>query len=256
MTLLDSLILGVLEGFTEFLPISSTGHLILASELLQLPETAFLSTFMIAVQVGAILAVVITYWRSFLNLEILKRLLVAFIPTGIIGFLLYSLIKSYLIGNEYVVVVALFVGGVALIAFELLHKENKATEEGIGRIRYRDALLVGVFQSFAIVPGVSRSAATIVGGLLLGLRRTTIVEFSFLLAVPTMLAATGYDVLKNAGTFTGENLGLLTVGFLASFIVALFSMKFLLAFVKRRNFIPFGIYRIVIAVLFVVVVLL
>jgi len=255
MTLLDSIILGALEGFTEFLPISSTGHLILAAELLGIPSTEFVKSFMIAVQLGAIAAVVILYWKKFLDIEVIKRLIVGFIPTGIIGFTLYQVVKDYLIGNSLIVVTALFVGGIALILFEFMHKESEDEAQEIRTLPYKQVALVGVFQSLAMIPGVSRSAATIVGGLLLGMRRTTIVEFSFLLAVPTMVAATGYDILKSYDSFPTDGLELLAVGFVVSLIVALLSMRLLISFVKKHTFVPFGIYRIVLAALFFLFVL-
>ena len=250
MSILDSIILGLVEGLTEFLPVSSTGHLILAGELLQIPQTEFLKSFDIGIQLGAILAVVALYFRSFFDIELIKRLLIAFIPTGVIGFTVYPVVKSYLLGNEAVVLWALFLGGAALIAFELLHTEQVEASDEVSTITYKQAALVGLFQALAVVPGISRSAATIVGGLLLGLHRTTIVEFSFLLAVPTMIAATGYDILKNASSFSGDNTSALAVGFVTSFVVALLAIKFFLSFVRTHSFIPFGIYRIVIAVLF------
>ena len=251
MTWLESIILGVLEGVTEFLPISSTGHLILASTLLEIPPSTFLSSFQIAIQLGAIAAVVALYWRVFLDPHLLMKLFVAFVPTGLVGVLVYPYVKGFLLGNAFVVVVALFVGGIALIAFELLHKEPAETRA----ITWRQAVVVGAFQAIAIIPGVSRSAATIVGGLLVGIRRTTIVEFSFLLAVPTMMAATGYDLLKSADTFAFDQFGLLALGFLTSFAVALVSMRLLLRVVRRFGFIPFGIYRIVLAAAFFLIVL-
>lgn len=256
MALLDALILGALEGFTEFLPISSTGHLILAGELLGLPSDEFVKSFMIAVQLGAIAAVVLLYFKKFLDIEVIKRLIVGFIPTGIIGFTLYQLIKDYLIGNSYIVVAALFLGGIALIAFEYFHKESEEEPADIRSLPYKQVALVGLFQSVAMIPGVSRSAATIVGGLLMGMRRATIVEFSFLLAVPTMAAATGYDILKSFDSFPTEGFGLLAVGFVTALVVALLSMKLLIGFVKKHTFVPFGIYRIVLAVVFFLFVLL
>ena len=255
MTYLDSIILGALEGFTEFLPISSTGHLILASELLGIPSTEFVKSFMICVQLGAIAAVVLLFWKKFLDIEVIKRLIVGFIPTGIIGFTLYQLIKDYLLGSTYIVVAALFIGGIALIVFELLHKESEEEPADVRNLPYKQVALVGLFQSVAMIPGVSRSAATIVGGLLLGMRRATIVEFSFLLAVPTMAAATGYDILKSFDSFPTDGFGLLAVGFVTSLIVALLSMRLLISFVKKHTFIPFGIYRIVLAMLFFLFVL-
>lgn len=255
MTWLDSIILGVLEGVTEFLPVSSTGHLILASQLLGIEPSTFLSSFQIAIQLGAIAAVVLLYWKSFLDFRFLTKLFVAFVPTGLVGFLVYPYVKGFLLGNSLVVVASLFLGGIALIVFELFHTERAESLEGAKQITYRQALLVGCFQSIAIIPGVSRSAATIVGGLLVGMRRVAIVEFSFLLAVPTMVAATGYDLLKSADAFAFDDIGLLALGFVTSFAVALLSMRFLLALVRRYTFIPFGIYRIVLAIAFFLIVL-
>lgn len=255
MTWLDSIILGVIEGVTEFLPISSTGHLILTSELLGLEPSTFLSSFQIAIQLGAIAAVLALYWKRFLDIPFLTKLFVAFLPTGLVGFLVYPYVKGYLLGNLNVVVASLFFGGVALIVFELLHKEKPESLEGSREITFKQALLVGAFQSIAIIPGVSRSAATIVGGLLIGMRRVAIVEFSFLLAVPTMVAATGYDLLKSADTFAFDQFGLLALGFVTAFLVALLSMRFLIQIVRKHSFIPFGIYRIVLAAAFFFIVL-
>jgi undecaprenyl-diphosphatase len=254
MTLLDAIILGIVEGTTEFLPISSTGHLILASKLLGLSQTDFQKSFEIAIQLGAIASVVILYWRRFLEPAVLIKVLVAFIPTGLIGFALYRVIKTYLFESDAVVLWALGLGGVALIIFELLHREKEDAVDDVASISYSTALLIGVFQSLSIIPGVSRAGATIVGGLILGLTRTAIVQFSFLLAVPTMLAATGYDLLKNASSFAPEQFGVLAAGFISSFVVALLSIKFLLAFVRTHTFIPFGIYRIVAALAFALLV--
>lgn len=250
MTPLEAVILGAVEGITEFLPISSTGHLILASSLLHIRPSEYLKTFEIAIQSGAILAVVVLYFKSFFNIEILKRIIIAFIPTGIIGFALYGFVKTYLLGNQMIVVAALAIGGLLLIAFELLHREDEGAVESIENITYRDAAFVGLFQALAIIPGVSRSAAAIVGGLLLGVRRVAIVEFSFLLAVPTMAAATGYDILKSAHLFTVDQAFTLAVGFIVSFLVALGAITFLLSYIRRHSFIPFGVYRIAVALLF------
>ena len=250
MTLLQSIILGVVEGITEFLPISSTGHLILASRLLGLAQTDFQKSFEIAIQLGAIASVIVLYWRQFLVPAVLGRVLAAFVPTGLIGFALYHVVKTYLFGSDTVVLWALGLGGVVLIVFELLHQEGEDAVGDVASISYSKAVLIGLFQSLSIVPGVSRAGATIVGGLILGLSRSAIVEFSFLLAVPTMLAATFYDLLKNASSFMPQQFGVLAAGFISSFFVALLSIKFLLAFVRTRTFIPFGIYRIAIALAF------
>jgi undecaprenyl-diphosphatase len=252
---LQAVLLGSLEGFTEFLPISSTGHLILASTLLGIPADAGHTSFLIAVQLGAICAVLARYWRRFLDVPFLQKLFVAFLPTGLVGFLVYPFVKGYLLGNPYVVVGALALGGVALIAFERFHREREDAPESPTAITYPQALLVGLVQSIAIVPGVSRSAATVVGGLAAGMRRTAIVEFSFLLAVPTMLAATSYDLYKSAHTFSADDAGMIAIGFSTAFVVALLSMRVLLALAKRVSFTPFGIYRIVLAILFYLIVL-
>ncbi len=250
MDIWHGIVLGIIEGVTEFLPISSTGHLILFGNLLKIPSGEFVKSFDIIVQLGAISSVIFLYWKTLWNLETIKKLLVAFIPTGIIGLALYKVVKTYLMGNEHVVLWALLLGGVCLIVFELWHKESESAVVDIGAISYRQALVIGLVQSIAIIPGVSRSAATIVGGLLLGLKRSVIVEFSFLLAVPTMLAASGLDVLKNYSKFSTDQFGVLLVGFIVAFITATFSIKFLLRYIQKHNFIPFGVYRIVVAIIF------
>lgn len=265
MEIWQSIILGIVEGITEFLPVSSTGHLILAGDLLRIPESAFSKSFDIVIQLGAILSVIILFWHKLWNIEIIKKLIVAFIPTGIIGLLFYKIIKTYFIGNTDLVLWSLFVGGIFLIIFEIWHKRKNDKEEGREMadsaqmsqknstdISYKQALSIGLFQSISIIPGVSRSAATIFGGLFLGLKRTVIVEFSFLLAVPTILAASGFDLVKNYSSFSFDQFGTLAIGFIVSFIVAIFSIKFLLSFVKNHTFIPFGVYRIIIGLGFLV----
>lgn len=251
MDIFHSLILGVVEGITEFLPVSSTGHLILTGQVMGLPETEFLKSFYIAIQLGAILSVVVLYWRALLlDMDVLKKVIAAFLPTAVIGLILYKLIKQYLLSNDLVVVWALLIGGILLIAFEAWHKEADGSIDEVKNISYKQAMLIGLFQSLAVVPGVSRSAATILGGLFLGLKRKTIVEFSFLLAIPTMAAATGLDLLKSAYSFSGQQFILLGVGFGVSFVVAILSIKFLLHFIKKNNFMVFGFYRIIVAVVF------
>jgi undecaprenyl-diphosphatase len=254
MDLLTAGILGIVEGITEFLPISSTGHLILAAQVLKLSQSNFLKSFEIIIQLGAILSVVVLYFKSLvLDIKTIKKVAAAFIPTAIIGFILYKLVKKVLLGNSHIVVWSLFIGGAVLIVFELLHREKQDAVEDVSSISYSQAVLIGLFQSIAIIPGVSRSAATIVGGLLLGLKRKTIVEFSFLLAVPTMLAATVLDLSKNINSFAPGQFAFLSVGFITSFVVALLSIKFLLAYIQKHNFIPFGIYRILVSIVFILI---
>jgi undecaprenyl-diphosphatase len=252
MTFLSAAILGLIEGLTEFLPISSTGHLIIAGKLLALPSTAFLSSFDIAIQSGAILAVVYLFAGKLLsNKHLLGKVTAAFIPTAIVGFVIYKLFKTYLAGNLMVTIAALLVGGIFLIWFERYYRDNDREEAAFGleKLNYGQAMLIGLAQALAIIPGVSRSAATIIGGMALGLSRQAVVEFSFLLAIPTMLAATAYDLYKNAGTFAPDQFGYLAVGFAISFAVALWSVKFLIRYIQKNDFTAFGYYRIIVAIL-------
>ncbi|PIR88350.1 MAG: undecaprenyl-diphosphatase UppP [Candidatus Harrisonbacteria bacterium CG10_big_fil_rev_8_21_14_0_10_44_23] len=253
MTFFTVAILGIIEGITEFLPISSTGHLILASHVLKIPSSSFLTSFEISIQLGAILAVVFLYWKTLTtNKDVILKIITAFIPTAIIGWFLYPVIKHYLLGSSTIVLWSLLAGGVALIIFEFSHREKESSIAKIKDLSYKKAFVIGLFQSIAIIPGVSRAAATIVGGLILNMRRRTIVEFSFLLAVPTMAAATGLDLLKSSAQISGNEFMLLAVGFFIAFAVAVASIKFLLRFIKNNTFIAFGIYRIVLAVLFLI----
>lgn len=256
MDILQAILLSVVEGISEFLPISSTGHLVLTSELLHIPQTEFVKSFEIIIQLGAILAVVILYWKKYLtSIRVWERILIAFIPTIVIGFTLYELVKDVLLGNSMITVLALFVGGVALIILELLYKERDHHADSIEHLTRKQAFLIGIFQSISIIPGVSRAAATIVGGLYVGAKRKPAVEFSFLLAVPTMLAAATLDIVKTKAEFTQNELLLLLVGFIGAFITALFAIKFLVNFIKNHTFIPFGIYRIILSILFFLFVL-
>jgi undecaprenyl-diphosphatase len=252
MNIATSVILGIVEGFSEFLPVSSTGHLILAGKLLGLAASDFVKSFDIAIQLGAILSVVVLYWRHLLvDMETIKKVTVAFVPTGVIGFVLYKIIKNILLGSTAVVLWSLFIGGIILIVFEMRHRERIDATGDFTEITYRQSFLIGIFQSLAVIPGVSRSAATIVGGLILGMKRKLIVEFSFLLAVPTMLAATVYDLYKNGAVFSASQFNYLATGFLISFVVALASIKLLIHFVQNHTFILFGIYRIVLVLIWV-----
>jgi undecaprenyl-diphosphatase len=243
-----AVILGVVEGITEFLPVSSTAHLILASRALGVRETEFLKSFEIIIQLGAILSVVVLYWRKFLDFELLKKLVVAVIPTGVIGLTVYKAIKGYLLGNVTVVLLALVIGGVALLLFSRMQR-TPDRETDFREITYGKAFLIGLFQAIAVIPGVSRSAATIVGGSLIGVSKRTIVEFSFMLAVPTMLAASGLELIKNRSALQG-NMGVLAVGFVVSFITAIIAIKSFLGYIKNRDFSLFGWYRIALAVVY------
>jgi len=255
MTILHNIILSIVEGITEFLPISSTGHLILASKVLDIVQSDFVKSFEIIIQLGAILSVIVLYFKKLFNVETIKRLIVAFLPTAVIGLAMYKIVKKFLLGNLTVVVWSLLIGGVLLIVLELWYKRQKhdisEIDSEIVLPNYKQSFLIGLVQSVAIIPGVSRSGATIAGGLLMRMSRKSIVEFSFLLAVPTMVAASGLDILKNYQVFTASNIWSLVVGFVSSFIVAILGIKLLLGFIRKYDFIPFGVYRIVIALIFI-----
>jgi undecaprenyl-diphosphatase len=251
MSVIHVLILSAIEGLTEFLPISSTGHMILVSKLLGITETNFVKTFEIVIQLGAILAIVVLYFKKFISsFNLIKKLLVAFIPTAIVGFTLYPLIKGVLLGSSAITLNALFWGGVAIIAVEWFLKRKKVGAKKESEVTYRQALIIGTFQSLSVVPGVSRAAATIIGGLLTGLDRETATEFSFLLAVPTMVAATGLDLYKSRHMIAQGGFLTLFVGTVLAFFFAIVAVKFLINYVKKHDFTAFGIYRIILAVLF------
>ena len=249
MTGLEAGILGIVEGLTEFLPVSSTGHLILVSELLQIPQTEAHKAFEVAIQLGAILAVACLYWRKLLvRSDLLLKLAVGFLPTGIIGLMLYKLVKNLF--DASVVSISLIVGGIAFFVMEYYLKEHKPTIHDVGDVSYRAAFTIGLVQCVSMIPGVSRSGATIIGGLLCGMNRTAAAEFSFLLALPTMLAATCFDLFKNSAAFQGGDWDNLLIGFIVSFIFSIIGIKVLIRFVANHTFIPFGIYRIIVGALF------
>ena len=238
-----------MEGLTEFLPVSSTGHLILVSSLLGIDQSENHKSFEIIIQLGSICAVIALYFnRFFTGWRTLLKLAVAFLPTGIVGLLLYKHIKTLFAADT--VAYMLIIGGVVLIVIELFFKPKNTTDQ----ISFKTALMIGVAQCFAMIPGTSRSAATIVGGLLCKLDRRSAIEFSFMLAVPTMLIATGYDISKNISAFNGSDLTNLLIGFIAAFVVAMIAIKGFLRFIAQFNFIGFGIYRICVGALFLLIV--
>ncbi len=251
MNLIHVIILSLTEGLTEFLPISSTGHLILVSRILSLESSSFLKTFEIVIQLGAIMAIVVLYFKKLISsLNLLKKLFVAFLPTAVVGFTLYPLIKDFLLGSSAVTLNALFLGGIALIAIEWFLKRKKTEVKKPSEITYRQAILIGTFQSLSVIPGVSRAAATIMGGLLTGLDRETATEFSFLLAVPTMFAATLLDIYKSRQMIAAGGTLTLFVGTVLSFLFAIIAVKFLIGYVKKHDFTAFGVYRIILSILF------
>ncbi len=252
---LHAILLGIVEGISEFLPISSTGHLILTGKLLSIPSSEFVKSFEIAIQLGAILAAVVLYWKKLVHSrKTMINVLAAFIPTAIIGLAVHAIAKKFLLGNDMVVVWSLLIGGLVLIAFERWHGEGETTKD-LEAVTLKQSVIVGLFQAIAIVPGVSRSAATVVGGMLFGMRRSVIVDFSFLLAIPTMAAATGLDLAKSGYSFTGNEWMALGIGFVVAFVTALVAIRWLLSFLKSHTFAPFGVYRIVAAIAYAAVML-
>lgn len=251
VTTIEAIVLGIVEGLSEFLPISSTGHLILASALMKLKQTDAHKVFEVTIQSGAMLAVVYIYRRQLASSsDLLKKICFAFLPTGVLGYLLYKLVKSFF--QPSLVSVMLIVGGIAFIAIERWIKDRPVAVASLDGISYRQAFAIGLIQSLSMIPGVSRSGATIMGGLSVGLNRKDAAEFSFLLALPTMLAATVFDIYKNYAVFNMGDWQNILFGFVTSFVFAVIGIKALLRFITSHTFIPFGIYRIAAGVLFLI----
>lgn len=252
MSILESIIIAIIEGITEFLPVSSTGHMIMASSLMDIHENPFVKSFEIIIQLGAILAIVIMYAEQFLkSLSIYFKLGLAFLPIAVFGFLGYDFIKNVLFG-PLVVAIAIIVGGIVLV---LVDKQVVAKESEYAKVEdisYKHSFFIGLLQCFALIPGISRAAATIVGGVFNGLDKKQATEFSFLLAVPTMLAAAGYDLLKTPVNFTNNEFLILAIGLVVAFITAWIAVKVFLKFVENYGFKHFGYYRIVMGIVFLI----
>jgi len=247
MTVFEAIILAIVEGLTEFLPVSSTGHMIIAQNVLGIEDSPFLKAYIVNIQFGAILSVVVLYWKRFFQtMELYYKLFVAFLPAAVIGLIASDFIDSML-ESVLVVAVSLFIGGLILIFVDKWFKNPKKDQE----ITYKNALIIGFFQCLAMIPGVSRSAATIIGGMTQKLDRKTAAEFSFFLAVPTMFAAAGYKLIKNYDVFTADHIHLLAIGNIVSFIVAMLAIKWFIAFLTNSGFKVFGVYRIIIGAIIV-----
>jgi undecaprenyl-diphosphatase len=249
VTNLQSIILGIVEGITEFLPISSTAHLRLTEYWLNIPVTEAVGSFTIAVQCGALLAAIVLYIPILLRSKrIWLVTLAAFLPTAIISFGLHSFVKHVLLENIPTLLIAMGLGGVLLILFEYaIAKKPSAHAQSLESMTIRQAMIIGICQSLAIVPGVSRSAATIVSGQLLGVSRRAIVEFSFLLAIPTLGAATALDLWKSRDVLSASDFGMILHGSAVAFVTAWCVMKWLLKYIEKHSFIGFGVYRIIVA---------
>ncbi|HIO97585.1 MAG TPA: undecaprenyl-diphosphate phosphatase [Leucothrix sp.] len=245
MDIIHAVILGIIEGITEFLPISSTGHLIVGSELMGLPQTKENMAFEVIIQLSAILAVIANYKDKFhpKHFELWVKVFIAFLPLAIIGFIFKDQIKALF--SIQVVAVMFIVGGIIFLIIEYFQKNAVIKTMDVEDITYKQAMWVGIAQVFSMVPGTSRAGSTIVGAMLTGMSRKASAEFSFLLALPVMGAVSGYEILKNYKDFNNENLLTLAVGFVVSFIVAYFTMKLFIRFLEKFTFVGFGIYRII-----------
>jgi undecaprenyl-diphosphatase len=257
MTIVESIIISIVEGITEFIPISSTGHMIIAERLLHMAENDFIKVFTVAIQLGAILAVLVLYWKKFLDFsrwQFYVKLVVAVIPALLIGLLFASKVDE-LLDSPLTVALSMFFGGLILLFIDkgfnrpVIHNENE--------VSYKKGFIIGIWQCIAMIPGVSRSAASIIGGMQQKLTRSAAAEFSFFLAVPTMMAATGYKIYKyykGHGGFTSDEIKLLSIGNVVAFVVALLAIKFFITFLKKHGFRFWGIYRIVVGILLLILI--
>lgn len=245
MTIFQAVIIAIVEGITEFLPISSTGHMVITSSLMGIEKEEFTKLFEVSIQLGAILAVVVLYWKKFIDFskwQFYVKLIVAVIPALALGALLSDKIDS-LLESPTTVAITMLVGGIILLFIDKLFTRPIIEKEE--DINYKRAFLIGLWQCVAMIPGVSRSAASIIGGMQQKLTRKLAAEFSFFLAVPTMAAATGYKLLKGYKTFTSEHIKILAIGNLVAFIVAILAIKFFIGFLQKHGFRLFGWYRII-----------
>jgi len=250
MSILQAIILAIIEGVTEFLPISSTGHMIIGSSVMGIASDPFVKAFTVAIQLGAILSVIVLYWKRFFqNFKFYFVLVVAFVPAAVIGFLFNDTVDA-LLERVDVVGWTMVLGGIFLLVVDKIFA--RTIEAGSDTVSYSNGLKVGFFQCLAMIPGVSRSAASIIGGLAAGLNRKTAAEFSFFLAVPTMFAATVYKLAKfylDGYTFGSEQLMLLGIGNLVAFVVAMAAIKFFIDYLTRHGFRIFGYYRMLVGAL-------
>jgi len=241
----QSIIMGVVEGFTEFLPVSSTGHMIVTADFLGIKQDNVTKAYEVIIQFAAILAVVLHYKEKFTirKIDFLTKLFIAFLPIAGIGFLFAKQVKALF--SLDVVAVMFIIGGIAFLIAEKFYVEKEGFIDDVERISYKQAFLIGCAQVLGLIPGTSRSGSTIIAAMFLGLTRKASAEFSFLLAVPVMSAATAYDILKHYHEFNIDNLIVLGVGFVVSFVTAYFTIKLFLKFLQKFTFISFGIYRII-----------
>jgi len=240
----QAIIIGIIEGFTEFLPISSTGHMIVASKLMGIDQDSVQKSFEVIIQFAAILAVVLLYKdKVFRDFTLWKKLILAFLPIGVVGFIFSKQIKALF--SVDVVAWMFIIGGIIFLIVEYFYKEKEHYIKRVEDVSYKQALFIGLAQCFSLIPGTSRAGSTIIGGMLSHLSRKASAEFSFLLAIPVMAAVTGYDILKHFHEFSFDNWIVLLLGFITAFIVAYITIKLFIEFLSRFTFVPFGVYRII-----------
>ncbi|MBI1343161.1 MAG: undecaprenyl-diphosphate phosphatase [Terrimonas sp.] len=255
MSIIQAIIIAIIEGITEFLPVSSTGHMIITEKIMHVTDNDFTKLFTVAIQFGAILAVVALYWKKFIDFkrwQFYLKLLIAVIPALLLGALFSDKIDS-LLESSTTVAISLLLGGVVLVMID--NYFNQPVLEKEEDISYRKGFITGIWQCIAMIPGVSRSAASIIGGMQQGMTRKLAAEFSFFLAVPTMAAATGYKLLKGYKTFTPEHIKLLAIGNLVAFVVAMLAIKFFIGFLQKYGFRLFGYYRIAVGIVLIILIL-
>ena len=254
MTIFEAIIIAIVEGLTEFLPISSTGHMVITSSLLGIHEDPFTKTFEVAIQLGAILAVVVVYWRKFFDFtkwQFYVKLLIAVIPALALGALFSDQIDEML-ESPLTVAITTLVGGIFLLFIDKIFNNPVITQEP--QISYSKAFIIGLWQCLAMIPGTSRSAASIIGGMQQKLTRKLAAEFSFFLAVPTMLAATGHKLLDNYENIHADQVKLLVIGNVVAFIVAMLAIKFFIGFLQKYGFKVFGIYRVILGTVLLILI--
>lgn len=254
MDIFDSIILGIIEGITEFLPISSTGHLIVASEFLGIEQTNVNRAYEVIIQFAAILAVILNYPSKFTfkHIDLWTKILIAFLPIASIGFLFSTQVKAMF--SLQIVAIMFIVGGIIFLIVEKFYDESKHTTSDVEDISYKQSLYIGIAQIFALIPGTSRAGSSIIGAMLVGLNRKASAEFSFLLAFPVMCATTAYDLLKHHNElFSDANLLNLIVGFVISFVIAFSAIKLFLKFLESFTFVAFGIYRILFGIILLII---
>jgi undecaprenyl-diphosphatase len=257
MTIFETVVIAIVEGLTEFLPVSSTGHMIIAEKIMGVTDDDFTKLFTVGIQLGAILAVVVLYWKKFTSpftngaagIQFYLKLLVAVLPALVLGFIFSDKIDA-LLESTLTVAISMIAGGIILLFIDSLFKNPSIEKEE--QLSFPKAFIIGIWQCVAMIPGVSRSAASIIGGMQQKLTRKLAAEFSFFLAVPTMAAATGYKLLKGYKTISGDNIKLFAIGNLVAFIVAMLAIKFFIGFLQKHGFKLFGYYRIIAGIILLI----